>query len=435
MIKIIKLIIVLAAVFFVLTFPNYAVDSESPFLYNGDLNDYTEEEGLLFNTYYITGWNSDDGAVVNSSDKSNFCFTVIGERAVIFYQYEVSLPKGSYFFGVSLKTSEEASVRFLLGDNYVSELVGVGDTGGEFKKIGTVMSVLSGSYSFSMEIVNGGVCYVDDVVITEFVSPPTESECLTIERGAYLRVNSEHPGLRFCGRVDKNYYDFYKSEYEGAEVGIIIVPYDYLSDCAYFTVAELSSHGLNYQEIAANIWNNNPDSDGYYGFNCALVDIYPFNVDRAFAARTYMKYIEDGSVKYVYGAFDASENVRSVCGVANAAKNSDYDSFNSVQKEVIDYFCNAVETVVVSAYDNTGFGEYTYYFNSESEGYAVISYSLSENVSLTTIRAESGGDSKVVTFNAFEVGKGAAGITFCLNENPLTSPILDLTIKIYKNYK
>lgn len=64
---------------------------------------------------------------------------------------------------------------------------------------------------------------------------------------------------------------------------------------------------------AKKIYNSaTSDKDGFYGFNCVLVNINSENLKVKFSARTYLKYTENGSIVYEYSDYDEKANARSV---------------------------------------------------------------------------------------------------------------------------
>ena len=63
---------------------------------------------------------------------------------------------------------------------------------------------------------------------------------------------------------------------------MIIIPIDYVDTVGEFTAKALSTAGKEYLDIIVSKWNNgaNIDSDGYYGFSCAIVNIKEANIKR-----------------------------------------------------------------------------------------------------------------------------------------------------------
>lgn len=158
---------------------------------------------------------------------------------------------------------------------------------------------------------------------------------LSTDVGASIRLSKDTPGLRFTAKVDKTAYDNFYKNY-GAEVGIIIVPVDYVQSVGEFTVDALVLAGKNYLQIQAKQWNNfsTIEKDGYYGFSCAIVNIKPNNVKREFCARSYLKYTVDGNTFYLYGEYNYSDHARSIYGVANKAM-EEIEFYDDFEQQII----------------------------------------------------------------------------------------------------
>lgn len=172
------------------------------------------------------------------------------------------------------------------------------------------------------------------------------STSVETEDGASIRADSREPGLRFRGRVNKTVYDelikFYGAE--NVEAGMIIVPEDYLSDGTAFTAEALKEKSPLF--IVAERFNNEAraEEDGYYGFNCALIEIATENTDRSFAARAYIKCVDGAAEKYVYATYNKEKHCRSVYGVATAAKDKlNEEDDNSAAEAIINEYLGKVE--------------------------------------------------------------------------------------------
>ena len=158
---------------------------------------------------------------------------------------------------------------------------------------------------------------------------------LSTDEGASIRLAKDTPGLRFTAKVDKTAYDNFYKNY-GGEVGVIIVPVDYVQSVGEFTVDALVLAGKNFLQIQAKQWNNSStiEQDGYYGFSCAIVNIKPNNVKREFCARSYLKYTVDGNTFYLYGEYNYSDHARSIYGVANKAM-EEIDVYDDFEQQII----------------------------------------------------------------------------------------------------
>lgn len=230
---------------------------------------------------------------IGESDKTESNFTITGRQTVSFYFLE------------NVGYSAKAGVK-------VTELSG----GGSLKV-----------YSVSLKKAGG-------------------SSSVETENGASIRANSSEPGLRFKGRVNKSVYDGLTKFYgaENVETGMIIVPEDFLDGGTDFTAEALKERSPLF--IVAEKFNNETraEEDGYYGFNCALIEIAPENTDRKFAARAYIKCFDGATEKYVYATYNKDNHCRSVYEVATAAeKNLSEEDDNFEVEAIIDEYLGKVE--------------------------------------------------------------------------------------------
>lgn len=185
--------------------------------------------------------------------------------------------------------------------------------------------------------INGGVLTVNEVLLTETTAK------VETEEGASIRVQGSGNGIRFKGKVDKNTYDKLVERFgkENVEVGIMIVPTDYLTEGIEFTIDGLK--GKEPLSIVAEKWNNadTAEKDGYYGFNCAMTDIYPENTDRKFSARAYVKYNTGTKEKYTYAEYDEAKHGRSIYEIAIKAKRE--GNISAETTEVIDAYLARID--------------------------------------------------------------------------------------------
>ena len=181
-------------------------------------------------------------------------------------------------------------------------------------------------------------CFVDQAfgyIEEKTVVPPT----LNTHTGASLRLNKDSAGIRFSGSVEKKVYDQFKIDYQNVSAGIMLTPAENILSAEDFTVEYLESKKLQYAKIPAEKWNNTAtaETDGYYGFYCALINLNPQNILRDFAFRTYFEYTDNGTTKIVYGNFNLNDNVRSVSSVAKIVYEN-LESYPDEMQEVITYF-------------------------------------------------------------------------------------------------
>lgn len=167
-----------------------------------------------------------------------------------------------------------------------------------------------------------GDIYLDDAYFG--IVGDTESNLKT-DYGAYLRLEKDGCGIRFRGRIDKNYLDGIYADEGKTDVsyGIILTKTkpDYIDsttpdaiDSGNFTVEQLTGYGIPFMLMEAKkIYNSaTSDKDGFYGFNCVLIKVKDENLKVDFSARTYLKYTENGKAVYEYSDYDEAANSRSV---------------------------------------------------------------------------------------------------------------------------
>ena len=185
------------------------------------------------------------------------------------------------------------------------------------------------SVKIRFEITNlVGDIYLDDA----YLGIDGEPGALNIDYGAYLRLEKNSSGIRFRGKIDKNYLDKIKADSSKTDIsyGILLTktypePIDYTTPeeitADIFTVDELTAYNIPFIFMeATKIYNGNScDTDSFYGFNCALINIKEENFKQSFSARTYLRYTENGSIVYEYSDYSAGENARSLEQLVNKA--------------------------------------------------------------------------------------------------------------------
>lgn len=179
-----------------------------------------------------------------------------------------------------------------------------------------------------------GTVYLDDAYFIR-VNP------LLTESGAYFKLSTQSAGLRFFGRADKAYVDALKANSDITELyfGILITTEEVAKSITSFTVSELDYTLSPYILMTANETYNTAtaETDGYYGFGCALIDIKESNLKRRFAVRTFLHYKYRYDEYYEYGDFSEENNVRAFSEViARAAEDTAALSENAAS--VIEYY-------------------------------------------------------------------------------------------------
>ena len=122
---------------------------------------------------------------------------------------------------------------------------------------------------------------------------------LSLLDGASVRLSTP-TGLRFTAVLGADYLNSFKGEGKEVSFGILITPKDYVETAGEFTVEALDAlgHNVNYKEINADNYVNDPDGDGSYVFTGVLASVQEGNYTRAFAARAYIKVVENGVATY-----------------------------------------------------------------------------------------------------------------------------------------
>ena len=216
----------------------------------------------------------------------------------------------------------------------------------------------------------------EEPVVEQPEDPPTEEteidgEHIFIESGVCIKTIKNSHGIRFCGRVDKSYFDGIKLSDNNAEMGMMIAPTDHLSGVE-FSASALDSAGKTYSVILADkIFNEDTAvADGYYEFYCSLIDIYPFNIDRNFSARTFVRFADGENTRYIYGEYSAENNSRNAFSVAQTAL-ADTSGFDDDTVDAIRGYVDIIKRidgVIETANENV----YTVTFAVTQKGYFTL---------------------------------------------------------------
>ena len=258
------------------------------------------------------------------------------------------------------------------------------------------------------------------------------SSLVETENGASIRMNAREPGLRFKGRINKSVYDGLTKFYgaENVETGMIIVPEDFLEGGTDFTAEALKERSPLF--IVAEKFNNETraEEDGYYGFNCALIEIAPENTDRKFAARAYIKCFDGATEKYVYSTYNKDNHCRSVYDVATAAKeNLSKEDDNFEVEAIIDEYLGKVEYFDLKGNEFDGSGNEFFINLGTKKGMLTITSDYSDAGQF--IIAENGKEISDNNGYYFTEGTGDLTISFVFNGRGLNF-MQDVSLKIYK---
>ena len=273
----------------------------------------TDEEELIINSDFSGSfgglvWNI-DGWDIGNFDYDNASECITAEKADCTARTAQSITFGGVYV-------MSADAEALNGDAKIKLFIE-----GESDKTENAFTITGRQTVAFYFLENAGYSATAGVEVTELSGGSLKVHSVSIKRaggstsvetedGASIRADSREPGLRFKGRVNKTVYDelikFYGAE--NVEAGMIIVPEDYLSDGTAFTAEALKEKSPLF--IVAERFNNEARAEevGYYGFNCALIEIATENTDRSFAARAYIKCVDGATEKYVYATYNKEKH-------------------------------------------------------------------------------------------------------------------------------
>ncbi len=357
-----RIVLSIFALFFALMFPlnsvntvNAQTDLVTTFIYNSSFEQSTLDVffGNSKPDYWSTNTNSMYLNVASDNDaydgKSQLNITYKGTHVLTSNEYSTVSAGQTYRVGVKFKTkSVQATCKVSVIAYKGSSSYATYD-GAEFKS--TVLSAWTDAFvDFTAD--SG----VNKIKIAITVYTPDSTFVLDFvyayklkiftDTGASLRLSETQPGLRFSGKVEKGFYDSCVQNYTDVSAGMIIIPKDYLLELNEITFK--STENKTVLNIRATKWNNDStcEADGYYGFNCAIVDIKESNITRELCARAYLTYTENGTVKYVYSDFVINSHVRSVSGVANVAM-EEIDSFDTWEQDIIKAYASGIKPTII----------------------------------------------------------------------------------------
>ena len=358
----------------------YAVAEEENLLPDGGFDNvsvYTS--GVILKGRYMgAGWRFSDDCEIEILDSSqeNYGIYNSGKGNSVSAVSRIKdgnyqLPAGNYragFLFATANTVQSATVCVSLvnvetGEETASEPVSVGAVT-EFTPLEFDITVsLTAVYEFKVTATKVTAtkfyAHFDDFYLYAAKEPnETVADATDIgtEVGAALRITG-NAGLRFTGRIRKAFFSGYESVYGDVEAGMIIVPTDYIDDCE-FTAYALESAGIPKQICVVNEMRSEncvigDAEEEYYLFTCAIVDIQPFNLDRDFSARTFLRYKVDDEYVYVYGEYSEEDHSRSVFGVAQRAAEEPY-IYSDAANAVIEYYANSVSVAVADFSERSG---------------------------------------------------------------------------------
>ena len=157
--------------------------------------------------------------------------------------------------------------------------------------------------------------------------------------GAAIRLSTPN-GLRFIAEMDADTYNNLVAKETGVtkEMGMIIVPYSYLSDASRYANGATGVANQDYAQITKKINHVFYNSDGSvanklykfedcYRANGVISNLLLKNYDREFVGIGYIAETVNGVTTYTYADFEEENDVRSAVYVAIEA----YDDYTDVE--------------------------------------------------------------------------------------------------------
>lgn len=244
---------------------------------------------------------------------------------------KVAFEKGTYILNIDVIQSHTASIGVSLTDSednpdIIFDDKDVSSFNIENNPVSWTINIPSNSdYNVQIEFKRSTTenFYFDNIELYKLEESGSENEeNIVTEDVVYIRTTINSKGLRFQGRVDKEYFETLCENKQNVKTGMMIAPTDYIEGID-FTVSDLDAAGKSYLLIEAETFynQNTIETDGYYAFYCSIKDLIPFNVDRNFSARSFVSYTENDETEYVYGAYDKSLHPKNAYEITAQALN------------------------------------------------------------------------------------------------------------------
>lgn len=436
-----KIIALFVVLFFLIIIPfsHVSVADEEPsispeVISNGNFTEFNPSY-LLAST--PNDWNLSEYFNYDSDNKYIFSSTPNAIAA-----QSKTLPIGIYEFSVAAQTdlsSAEIIVSAIGGNLNESQTFSVLNEKQSFSFY--LFENAAENVTFQIKIGSGtGSC---EVKIYSVSVKRVRENVLSTENGASIRTASGSTGLRFKGRVNKTFYEecIAKLGSGNVEVGIMIVPQDYLAE-KQFTVEDLGFEAPLF--IKAKKFNNDSsvNADGYYGFNCAMTNIAPENTDRKFSARAYLKYIINETAYYAYANYEENKHCRSVYEIAERAKQDVVDGLitDTETLAVIDEYLDKIQTFTYKYAEDESTeifeedGGIIYYFDFTSEKSSIMQIIYEPDNVETTVSVYVSGN-MLSPKNGYYLLPANSEIKICFSGevlfNTYICPIKTVTVKLY----
>lgn len=168
--------------------------------------------------------------------------------------------------------------------------------------------------------------------------------------GASIRTSVPY-GIRWTAKIRTADWEKLVTLYgeENVKAGVLVLPYDFLTDGVEFTVEALGAAIIPYQRIEADMFNetaSNDAGDGYSGFYASLVNIKAGNLNRKFIARAYISVTSGDATTCYYGDYSAENQARSIYEVSKKVIVSNTESEATKQFAMTGVLDNVVEVTV-----------------------------------------------------------------------------------------
>ena len=189
------------------------------------------------------------------------------------------------------------------------------------------------------------------------------AQTFTMDNGAKVLLDGENTGLRFTATMDSDEYDdlvALNSDTVKVRFGVIIMPYDYVTETTALTEENLFGASKKYcfeddcecglihvsHYESASLYEDAVKYPGKKVINCSLIKLIENNIPRPFVGVGYVSYVDTTDAEnpvsdYVLASFyngDILNNVRSPLYVAQVTY--EVDNLNADQEQVCedDYF-------------------------------------------------------------------------------------------------
>ena len=168
--------------------------------------------------------------------------------------------------------------------------------------------------------------------------------------GAGVRIFPNSNGLRFVGIITGAALTTIEKYADAGSIsfGTLISPADIVAKAPAFTMDAMDRAGLKYVDIPAENGLIERADGGYY-IRAALINIHEENLDREFAAVSYVKYTVDGHEVIQYALYREHKNARNIQQVARLAL-KDADMYTPAQLEVLQAFAPTEQAPVIDFY-------------------------------------------------------------------------------------